>query len=62
MILLTPRADGGWQGSPVTAGVDEPAIAAVDERVEQLIEEAVQFATASPNPSLADFLAEVAAS
>lgn len=23
MILLTPRNDGGWQGSPVTAGVDE---------------------------------------
>jgi PPOX class probable F420-dependent enzyme len=23
MVLLTPRADGGWQGSPVTAGVDE---------------------------------------
>jgi PPOX class probable F420-dependent enzyme len=23
MILLTPRADGGWQGSPVTAGVDD---------------------------------------
>jgi PPOX class probable F420-dependent enzyme len=22
MILLTPRRDGGWQGSPVTAGVD----------------------------------------
>ena len=22
MILLTPRQDGGWQGSPVTAGVD----------------------------------------
>lgn len=22
VILLTPRADGGWQGSPVTAGVD----------------------------------------
>jgi PPOX class probable F420-dependent enzyme len=22
MILLTPRSDGGWQGSPVTAGVD----------------------------------------
>jgi PPOX class probable F420-dependent enzyme len=22
MILLTPRTDGGWQGSPVTAGVD----------------------------------------
>jgi PPOX class probable F420-dependent enzyme len=23
MVLLTPRSDGGWQGSPVTAGVDE---------------------------------------
>lgn len=22
MILLAPRSDGGWQGSPVTAGVD----------------------------------------
>jgi PPOX class probable F420-dependent enzyme len=22
VILLTPRSDGGWQGSPVTAGVD----------------------------------------
>src|SRR5690242_11043041 len=22
MVLLTPRKDGGWQGSPVTAGVD----------------------------------------
>ena len=22
MILLTPRKDGGWQGSPVTGGVD----------------------------------------
>ena len=22
VILLTPREDGGWQGSPVTAGVD----------------------------------------
>jgi PPOX class probable F420-dependent enzyme len=22
VVLLTPRADGGWQGSPVTAGVD----------------------------------------
>ena len=21
-ILLTPRSDGGWQGSPVTSGVD----------------------------------------
>ncbi len=23
MVLLTPRSDGGWQGSPVTAGVDD---------------------------------------
>ncbi|HXV92337.1 MAG TPA: PPOX class F420-dependent oxidoreductase [Pseudonocardia sp.] len=22
MVLLTPRADGGWQGSPVAGGVD----------------------------------------
>jgi PPOX class probable F420-dependent enzyme len=22
VILLTPRSDGGWQGSPVTSGVD----------------------------------------
>jgi PPOX class probable F420-dependent enzyme len=22
MVLLTPRADGSWQGSPVTGGVD----------------------------------------
>ena len=22
MVLMTPRSDGGWQGSPVTAGVD----------------------------------------
>jgi PPOX class probable F420-dependent enzyme len=22
MVLLTPRKDGGWQGSPVTGGVD----------------------------------------
>jgi len=22
IVLLTPRGDGGWQGSPVTAGVD----------------------------------------
>jgi pyruvate dehydrogenase E1 component alpha subunit len=43
------------------AGVDDVAIAAVDERVEQVMEEAVEFATASPNPSVEEFLAEVAA-
>ena len=42
-------------------GVDEAAVAAVDERVERLMDEAVEFATASPNPSVEAFLAEVAA-
>jgi TPP-dependent pyruvate/acetoin dehydrogenase alpha subunit len=42
------------------AGVAEDAIAAVDERVERLMDEAVEFATASPNPSVDEFLAEVA--
>jgi pyruvate dehydrogenase E1 component alpha subunit len=43
------------------AGVNDAAIAAIDERVEALIEEAVEFATESPEPSLDAFLAEVAA-
>jgi acetoin:2,6-dichlorophenolindophenol oxidoreductase subunit alpha len=42
-------------------GVGDAEIAAIDERVEQLLEEAVEFATASPNPSIDDFRAEVAA-
>jgi TPP-dependent pyruvate/acetoin dehydrogenase alpha subunit len=42
------------------AGVGETEIAAIDERVEQLLEEAVEFATTSPNPSVEDFRAEVA--
>ena len=42
-------------------GVDPAAIAEIDDRVGRLMEEAVDFATASPDPSLADFLAEVAA-
>ena len=42
------------------AGVDEDDIKAVDVRVEQLMEEAVEFATASENPSVEAFLAEVA--
>ncbi len=46
----------------VQAGVHEAAIAAIDDRVEALIEEAVRFATESPEPSLEAFLAEVAAS
>jgi acetoin:2,6-dichlorophenolindophenol oxidoreductase subunit alpha len=42
------------------AGVDPATTAEVDERVERLIEEAVEFATSSPNPSVDEFLAEVA--
>jgi len=42
------------------AGVAEDRIAAVDERIEQVIEEAIEFATASPNPSIEEFVAEVA--
>lgn len=42
-------------------GVDDAAIGVIDERVEVLIEEAIQFATDSPAPSVEDYLAEVAA-
>ena len=42
------------------AGVDATAIGEVDERVERLIEEAVEFATASASPSVEEFLVEVA--
>jgi len=42
------------------AGVDEATVAAIDARVEGLMEEAVEFATTSPEPSLEEFLAEVA--
>jgi TPP-dependent pyruvate/acetoin dehydrogenase alpha subunit len=42
------------------AGVDEAQITAVDEAVEAEIEHAVEFAGASPEPSVEEFLAEVA--
>jgi pyruvate dehydrogenase E1 component alpha subunit len=42
------------------AGVEDARVAAIDERVERLIEEAVEYAEASPQPSVEDFLAEVA--
>lgn len=42
------------------AGVEEASVTAVDERVERLMDEAVAFAEASPNPSLDEFCAEVA--
>ena len=41
------------------AGVDGSTVDAIDERVEALLEEAVEFATASPNPSVDAFLAEI---
>jgi len=54
MILLRARLAG--------AGVDEATVSRVDERVEELLEEAVEFATASPEPSVDALLAEVGAS
>ncbi len=41
------------------AGVDAATIAAIDEKVEKLMDEAVEYATASPNPSVEEFRAEV---
>jgi TPP-dependent pyruvate/acetoin dehydrogenase alpha subunit len=42
------------------AGVEEAAITAIDESVERVMDEAVAFAEASPNPSVEEFRAEVA--
>jgi TPP-dependent pyruvate/acetoin dehydrogenase alpha subunit len=44
----------------VDAGLAENEIAAIDDRIERLIEEAVQFALDSPEPSVDDFIAEIA--
>jgi acetoin:2,6-dichlorophenolindophenol oxidoreductase subunit alpha len=44
------------------SGVDDETVAAIDARVELLMDDAVEFATNSPDPSVAEFLAEVAAS
>jgi TPP-dependent pyruvate/acetoin dehydrogenase alpha subunit len=41
------------------AGVDEARVGAVEARVERLIDEAVEFAQASPEPSVEAFLAEI---
>jgi TPP-dependent pyruvate/acetoin dehydrogenase alpha subunit len=41
-------------------GVDEAAVAEIDERVEKRIDEAVEYAEASPNPSVEEFLVEIA--
>lgn len=42
------------------AGIGENEISTVDQRVEAVIDDAIQFATDSPNPSIEEFLAEVA--
>jgi TPP-dependent pyruvate/acetoin dehydrogenase alpha subunit len=41
--------------------VSEERVALIEERVERLIEEAVEFAEASPQPSVEAYLEEVAA-
>lgn len=41
-------------------GIGEGEIAAIDERVERVIDDAIEFAAASPNPSIEEFVAEVA--
>ena len=43
------------------AGVPEAEVDAIDARVEALMDEAVEFATDSPNPSIDAFQAEIAA-
>jgi pyruvate dehydrogenase E1 component alpha subunit len=52
LLLLRARLAG--------AGIGEAAVEAIDERVERLIDEAIEFADASPQPSVEEFLAEVA--
>ena len=44
------------------AGVDDARVTAIEERVEALMDAAVAFADASPEPSVAEFLAEIGAS
>jgi acetoin:2,6-dichlorophenolindophenol oxidoreductase subunit alpha len=43
----------------VAAGLDDAAIGEIDARVEALMDEAVEFAESSPEPSVEAFLAEV---
>jgi pyruvate dehydrogenase E1 component alpha subunit len=48
------------RGRLLEGGLSEDDVAAIDARVEALLEDAVDFAVNSPEPSVADFLAEVA--
>ena len=68
-LYLPPEELQRWKArDPLTilrsrlaaAGATGEAIAAVDQRVEQVIDEAIEFATASPEPSVDEFLTEVA--
>jgi pyruvate dehydrogenase E1 component alpha subunit len=42
------------------AGVDDAAVASIDQRVDQAMEAAVEFALTSPDPSLDEFAQEIA--
>jgi TPP-dependent pyruvate/acetoin dehydrogenase alpha subunit len=48
------------RGRLIDRGASESEVALIDERIEALMDEAVDFAVASPEPSVAEFLAEVA--
>jgi TPP-dependent pyruvate/acetoin dehydrogenase alpha subunit len=43
----------------VRSGIDDAAIGAIDDRVEARLEQAIEFATASPEPSVEDYLATI---
>lgn len=42
------------------AGIDDAAVASIDQRVDQAMEAAVEFALTSPDPSLDEFVQEIA--
>ena len=54
-VIDTPLSEAGFVG--LGAGA---AIAEIDDRVERRIDEAVEYAEASPNPSVEAFLVEIA--
>ena len=68
-LYLPPEELARWKardplillrGRMARAGVDDAAVAEIDARVERLLDDAVEFATNSPEPSVEAFLAEVA--
>jgi pyruvate dehydrogenase E1 component alpha subunit len=67
-LYLPPQELQRWKAhDPLTvlrerlarAGADASAVTAIDEKVERLIDSAVEYAAASPDPSVDDFRAEV---